>query len=361
MANLFDYIKWRGDISLLKMPFNDVDSLIICRLAYLPFEGIVGEQFCSGAVTIKEAADLFFLRPGSKVAMKEDLKLLSSIAESPRFQNMRLSGFMNQVSKEEQEQFSAIVIELGDTTAYVAYRGTDDTLVGWRENFNMSFMAPVPAQKDAVFFLKSAANCAAGNLRVGGHSKGGNLAVYASAFCGYDIQQRILKVYNNDGPGFDKSTLSKPGYDAICTRIHTFVPQSSVIGMLLEHEEQYTIIHSNQSGLMQHDLYSWEVLRDGFVTLDQVTNASRYIDQTLKDWLTSMDQTRREQFITALFDVLEATNASTLDDLSSHWYDSAKAILKTLKHMDDGMRDMVGQTLLLLLGAAGKNLPVMRK
>lgn len=128
-----------------------------------------------------------------------------------------------------------------------------------------------------------------GSSWLGGHSKGGNLAVYAAAFCPAALQERIAAVYNNDGPGFDADVIALPGYQRICARVQTFVPQSSIVGMLLEHEEAYTIIHSTGDGFGQHNLYTWEVLRDRFVTLETVTNGSRFLDRTLKQWLAGLE------------------------------------------------------------------------
>lgn len=216
------------------------------------------------------------------VLAKYDVDLLKLLAENRRYRNMKLTYYVNQIENESQMQFSAVTVQISKKLHFVSYRGTDNTLVGWKEDFNMSFTCPVPAQKSAVEYLEQVASKTTGELILGGHSKGGNLAVYAAAFCKQALQGRIATVYNFDGPGFSQKVIKAEGYINICNKVTTYVPQSSIVGMLLEHEEKYTIIHSNQLGIMQHDIYSWMVERNHLVTLREITNSSKVIDRTLK-------------------------------------------------------------------------------
>ena len=199
MANILDYIDWRGDLTFNQSSFNDIDNLILSRISYLPFDGIIDEM---ETITVREAHERFkkLDLKNVKILQEEDLDLFPSVAQSTRFGNLFLKNYINKRDLQEEKQFSAITIILPDGTMYIAYRGTDNTLVGWKEDFNMSFMKSVPAQADAVDYLNNVAAQTSGRLRVGGHSKGGNLAVYAAAFCNQDVQDRIIEVYNNDGP-----------------------------------------------------------------------------------------------------------------------------------------------------------------
>lgn len=197
---------------------------------------------------------------------------------------MVLTAYADRLDAESQTQFSAITVKLEEGHYCVAYRGTDNTLIGWKEDFNMGFVCPVPGQKLAVDYLQKgrpAAPRPAYRLRP---LKGGQFCCLRRGFCGEEIQDRIEAVYNYDGPGFDSKVLSEPGYQRICQKIQTFVPQSSVVGMLLGHEEKYIIVHSEQTFLQQHDTYSWEVLQKHFHYLDTVDNSSRFVDYTLKAW-----------------------------------------------------------------------------
>ena len=238
----------------------------------------------------------------------------------------------------------------------MAYRGTDSTLVGWKEDFNMAFTTPVPAQRTAAEYLRARAAEKPGPLRVGGHSKGGNLAVFAAAFCGDETQGRILEVQNNDGPGFEAAVTAQPGYRRIAPRVRTLVPQSSVVGMLLEHEEAYTVVHSTQLGLMQHDLYSWQVRRAGFVCLESVDEGSRMVDRALKEWISSMTPAQRETFVDVLFGLLDASGAQTVGQLSLGWLKNAGALARTLKGIDEPTREAMSSILKALSHAARHSL-----
>ena len=206
---------------------------------------------------------------------------------------------------------------MNDKTIFVAYRGTDDTIVGWKENFNMSFMHPVPAQTEALSYLESVAAERSESIYAGGHSKGGNLAVYALSKAPDEIKERVACAFNNDGPGFNREFISSEDYAQTRDRIRTLVPQSSVVGMLLEHEESYEVVESTQTGLLQHNGFSWRVSGGRFIHLDTVTKESRRIDRTLKRWLSEMSVEKRRRMVDSLFDILVSNNAKTLTDLSS--------------------------------------------
>lgn len=354
ISNMFDYFVWRGDLTLEKSGFNEIDGVILARLAYLPFEKII-KQPSMHTTKIASAAKAFLELPdiAQLVLMKEDVRLLACLAESPRFQNMEIMMYVNQIDAETQTQFSVITVKIDENRYFISFRGTDNTLIGWKEDFNMSFVCPVPAQELALHYVENIAHSVSGRLLIGGHSKGGNLAVYASSCCSNEIQERIERVYNYDGPGFDEKILRTEGYKNICHRVNTFVPQSSIVGMLLGHEEEYTIVHSSQvSGIWQHDTYSWEIKRDKFVYLESVNNSSRFIDYTLKAWVSKLDYSQREKFVDTIYTVFSKTNATTLRELGDNWFSSAVIVLKSVKNLDEETRSAVTQALLLLAKSA---------
>ena len=326
MANVFDYLDWRGDLTLGLVPLCDVDALVLSRLSYLPLDGLVPPE---GATVGALMRQLLASKP--PLLLPEDGRFIPALAASQRFCEMRIMDYVNQIDLESQTQFAAITVALGDGRHFVAFRGTDGTLVGWKEDFNMAFTCPVPAQRLAAHYAASAMLRFPGEFLLGGHSKGGNLAVYAAAFCPAALQERIEAVYNNDGPGFDADVIALPGYQRICARVQTFVPQSSIVGMLLEHEEAYTIIHSTGDGFGQHNLYTWEVLRDRFVTLETVTNGSRFLDRTLKQWLAGLEPEQRERTIDTVYHMLCETNAETLHELKENRFSRALALLRSAK------------------------------
>jgi hypothetical protein len=363
MANIFDYLDWRGDLTFEQAPFNPVDNLILSRISYLPFENIVPGPDSQDSILLSEAAEQiqFLVENGqtnqlSSIHLKEDPHLLSVLGTSKRFGNLELTHFVNNIDISEEKQFAALTIIGKNFLPYISFRGTDWTIVGWKEDFNMSFLSSIPSQLDAVAYLENVAHNFKKSLRVGGHSKGGNLAVYASAFCDKQIQKRIIEVYNNDGPGFRNEIIIKPEFQEIADKIHTFVPQSSIVGMLLEHEEKYTVVESVQKGLMQHDLFSWKVVYNDFVRLDQVDSSSKFIDKTMKDWLGSLNPEQRKELVNHVYDIFTSTNTLTLQELTSQWLKSAAAMIKTMSNMDESTKKNLSKIFSILVKAARNNI-----
>lgn len=354
MPNMMDYLDWRGDLTLDQSGFNEVDNLVLAQLSYVDFDGIVPGLESNESLSVKEAADLFFTGHDEKEILasssltKMCCFVMKKMAQTERFKNLRLSQYVNRIDVEHLEQFSAINIHLDDNQVYVAYRGTDDSIVGWKEDFNMSFMAPVPAQMDAVRYLEETCGDLKGTVRVGGHSKGGNLAVYASVKCHPSIKEKITEVYNNDGPGFDKAMIASLEYQQMRCRIKTIVPQSSIVGMLLEHEEEYVIVKSSQTGIMQHDALTWEVLGRRFVYVDNLSKRSRILDATLKAWVNQMDEKQREKFVESLFCILDAANVKNIGDLSHDKWKKMSEIMKVFRSLTPENKEVLAKTIKLL-------------
>lgn len=357
MANIFDYMDWR-DIPLEKVEFNEIDNLILARLSYFPFDGTMPEN---EIITIKESYERYKkIENKGKILIDDDIKLFPVLANSVRFGKMQIAEYVNKIDLIEEKQFSAITILMPDDTIYVAYRGTDNTIIGWKEDFNMSFSELVPAQTDAVAYLERVAKKYKGKIRVGGHSKGGNLAVYAAVFCNSKTKERIINVYNNDGPGFCDKVVNSQQYKEILNRVHTYIPQTSIIGRLLNHEEKTTILKSTQTGIMQHDLYSWQVLGDKFVET-HLTNSSEFIDKTITNWLKEVSPEQRGEFFDTLFDILNTTEAKTLSELSKNKLETAKRLLESYKHIDDESKELLSKTLSVLFQSARRSIIIKKK
>lgn len=348
MANILDYLDWRGDLTLQQSPWNEVDNLILAELSYVDFNGIVPSPKKGKSIPLSDAAAVFFQRQGKKsheinmgVLVPNTIPvLLEKMMVSPRFREMKLNCFVNWLDVQKAEQFAALTIETGDGSLYLSFRGTDDTIAGWKEDFMLSCLPEVPAQKKAVQYLKDVAyRFPRRKLILGGHSKGGNLAVYSGVFCPASVQRRITGIYSNDGPGFQEAFLQLPEHERIESRIHSIVPKSSVVGMLLEHEENYTVVDSSQLGFLQHDGFSWRVMGDHFVKLRQITRQSHLINLELKEWLRSMPMEQREKFVDAMFTVLTASGAATLTDLKGERLKTAVAIVKAMKGLDRDTRN----------------------
>ena len=235
------------------------------------------------------------------------------LSMNPRFADIEMSGFVNRIDTGSQKQFCAMTYRLPTGDIVVNFRGTDDTIVGWKEDFNMGFMSELPSQKDAVEYLSEAAGAfPRSKLYVCGHSKGGNLAMYSAFFCSAKVQRRIVSVRNLDGPGFIEEVLEKEGPKGILGRTKTYVPQSSVVGMLLSHEEPYHVVHSTNYALMQHKLNSWEIRRGEPVGDEGTTNSSQLIDRTLKQWVSEMSIEQRGKLIDGIYEVVSTADAKSV-------------------------------------------------
>ena len=324
MATVFDYVNWRGDLSFEQVPPGEVDSLIFALISYLDLSEIVPAGHGATPVSIQAAGNAFFARhPDWKKASigliipKDIVKLFHAVKETRRFRGVGMKAYVNEIDLKKEMQFSAVTFTLGRVGTFAAYRGTDDTIVGWKENFNMSFLPVVPAQTRAAEYLNEVAAHSAGKLYVTGHSKGGNLAVYAGVRCAENVKPRIVGVWNNDGPGFGGGMIHDPAYLDLKPKIHTILPKSSLVGILLEHDEDYTVVSSKQVGLLQHDALSWGVMGGKFVHLREIGEDSKHSDRTMNAWIRDMTPEQRAQFTEALYRILSSDNALTLTDLAS--------------------------------------------
>lgn len=360
MGTLFDYLKWRGDLTFRQAPFNEVDNLIFSLISYVDLDGIVSSDHAGPVVSVKAAANAFFARnPNPKkmsvglIVPKEILKLFRTVKDTPRFRSVGIKAYVNEIDPKREMQFSAMTFLPDDGSMVIAYRGTDDTIVGWKENFNMCFLPVVPAQVSAAAYLEEAAKATPeAPVRITGHSKGGNLAVYAAVNCSSDVKKRLKRVWSNDGPGFNKKILEDEDYMELRPIIRSFVPQNAVVGMLLEHDENYTVVKSRQKGVSQHNGLTWEVMGGSFVHLDDVNQESKRLDRVLKTWVSEMTPEQREQFVDALFQVLSSNNALTLTELASQ---KSKWLQKG-KELDPQVYKTIQKTLSALIGLNTKNL-----
>ena len=355
MSNIIDYIKWRGDLSFNQSEFNEIDNLILARFSYFCLDGAIKEN---EKITIKQAYENTEKNgiPEQKILQIEDKDLFPAMAKSKRFGKLYIIEYVNNVDEAEEKQFSAVTILLPDNTMYVAYRGTDNTLVGWKEDFNMCFSSNVPSQLAATQYLEKVSKLNKRKIRVGGHSKGGNLAIYAAVFANDSVKNRIINVYNNDGPGMSSDIIEKQEYKDMVNKIYTYVPQSSIIGRLLYHEEKYKVIESTQTGIMQHDLYSWQLEGKKFTYLEELTKESKVADKVIKGWLNGISPERRQEFVDILYQILITTNAQTLKEFSNNWLKNASICLKAYTTSNEEDKKIISDTLVKLFGITKNNL-----
>ena len=320
MPNVFDYLEWRGDLTFEETPVNEVDNLIFCLLSYVDLDGIVPTDPAKGHVPLRHAAAEYFFthgddRPLGLIVPTDILTLFRRMAHTRRFRDLELTGYTNAVCEKREMQFSALTVRLPAEQMFVAFRGTDDTLVGWREDFNLSHMEEIPSQRMAAAYLNALDVTPDTALYVGGHSKGGNLAVWGSLHADADIQRRILRIYSNDGPGFSEGLVTSDAYRALSNRICRILPEDSLVGLLLEHDGNHIVVKSNRKGLYQHDGLSWEVLGAAFLRADSLSPKGVRNDTVVRERIDAMTREERKNFTRLMFTLLEATGAKTLTDL----------------------------------------------
>lgn len=349
VANLFEYLEWRGDLTFEQSELNEVDSLILSWFSYTALDGIIPAD-CSetDTITIKEAAEQFFLTHDLDKILNESISftrscvlLLQKLAQTPRFQSLQLTGFVNCIDYQQETQFCAMTILLRRNRTIVVFRGTDDTLIGWKEDFNMSFLPVIPAQTMALSYLENVAEKIKGKLYIAGHSKGGNLAIYAGVRSSYRVRKRILTIFNNDGPGFYDLNGLGSAYEEMLPKIKTYVPESTIVGMLLERSGDYTVVKSSKKWLYQHDAMSWEVMGTHFITLEAISPASETFRDIVQSWLKGLSKEERERFVDTLYGILETTQAKSLEDLNAEKGKIANLVLREITELDKETRGML--------------------
>ena len=385
MADLMDYLAWRGDLTMEQSAFNEVDGLALSMIAYVDFAGVVPTEADGGAISLRQAVKAYFSRHASqkepsstaesKAKSKPDVKILQlgvlipseihklllKMAAVPRFQNMMVSRHACELREtgEEVMQFSALTFRWSGKTdgVFVAFRGTDDTLAGCREDLNLSFMDEIPSQRRATVYLTGVDQRKGfslfnlnrkADIYVGGHSKGGNLAVWSAVHTTDAIRKQIRHVYNYDGPGFSAQLLQSAPYRELDGRITTLVPQDSLVGLLLENDGKYQILKSTQKGLYQHNGLGWMVEGTTFVRTKELSKGGIKTDTVTRSRIASMTAEERRTLTKLIFEVVESTGARTLSDLSEAKLKNAATMLKTINEYDKATRSLMIELLLKL-------------
>ena len=356
MKNMLDYIKEFGHVSFEERAFSEIDALVLTELEYLPLEKVVpsdenGENF----VTVKEIAEymqehkqeLFDENP--MMITQERHEVSQVIADAPRFQSLKFFGVVSEWDKDTTKQFAAVTVEVEPSVRLVVFRGTDETLIGWKEDFLMTYSPLVAAQTDAKEYLAKQASLCDGDLMISGHSKGGNLAIYAAATQEEDVQLRIVDIFCFDSPGLYRSVLETKGYQNIVPLAMRYIPQDSLVGLMLESEVPYVIVKSNATGAMQHSAMTWEIEDGQFIKMEKLTKNSQLNDQTFKKWTESVSDEELELFWNVFFELLFSVGIDTVNDLYGQFMHYVQEFLKAAGDMDEEKRELLTRIALLLV------------
>jgi len=370
MGKTFDYLQWRGDLQFSKDPINDIDLLIFSLLSYLPFKDIVPGVASNKDISFKDAANQYLSKFSStgENSPKVNITVLSSFnsdaevllknaASCPRFEDVRLSRYDENTDFVIGRQFTALTFTIQDfeRTKVVAFRGTDNSVVGWKEDFELAYMEQIPAHEAAWKYMEKTIGILSGRFIVCGHSKGGNLAVYAGSHLNPIQQLKLKKVVNFDGPGFDFSIVERSPFSQNEHKVTNYLPEDSMVGMLLEPVGKREIVSSSDRFINQHNAFNWDVDRARFV-FGKLSNTALLMEQTLKTWLTDISITDREIFLEALFDVLGASEGKVILSDPQESLREYKNILVKYSKVDQKTKTLLSEVFEALTTEARKTL-----
>ncbi|MGY3738889.1 Mbeg1-like protein [Granulicatella elegans] len=322
MGNLITYVQQYGAQTFEDKSLTDIDVLVLTEIAYLPFDEIVPKSFdITEAISLEQLGKEFETIKEKEhennpfMITSERIELLEVVSKSQRYKEIKVFGFMNDIDDERTKQFAAVCYQWEEENRWIIFRGTDETLIGWKEDFMMTYSDLIPAQTDAIEYLKKQAETFSGTLNVSGHSKGGNLSLYASAMQEEAIQNRIEQIYCWDSPGVHRSILGTEGYQRVVSKAKRYIPQDSIVGLMLESQVPYHIIESQGSGISQHSALMWNIEDDHFVELTELTKNSQLTDQTFKQWTEVVSDEDLKLFFDTFFDLIFEMGVETVNDV----------------------------------------------
>ncbi|HFI0143112.1 TPA: DUF2974 domain-containing protein [Streptococcus suis] len=346
MPNLLNYIEESQYDSFYDQPLNKLDILALTELTYLPFDKLVPASFTENGIRLDHLAEHFESTyqndfPPFSMVTKNRLALFALLAKSIRFKSIKAFGFVDDYQLDQEQQFAAISYRLDRQTVLTCFRGTDDTIIGWKEDFQMTYMDEIPAQRSASDYLERIMSSQKENFYIAGHSKGGNLALYSASKQSPNLQERIVAVYPFDAPGLHKKHLEAPGYQAIQNRIYPLIPQNSIVGMMLETPEKAQIVQSNTIGLLQHITFSWEIEGTDFKSAPALTSDSLQTDQTLKAWTASLTDEELKDFFDLFFGIFIQAGIERFSDITVNPLQKLQEMDRLRKELSPQEADMM--------------------
>ena len=340
--NIVDYVWEQGD-SFAERPLCRVDSLVFSQLSYFQMPTRAEEAWSWEGLPIAEVwrTDWLDEMVEHMVDPEGAKRLAAALAASPRFRDIRICGYVMQDDQLTQMQFSAMTFRMANGDAYVAFRGTDNTLLGWKENLNMAFQVQLPSHSQALRYLERAASNVDGSLWVGGHSKGGTLAAYVAFACSPELRERVACCYSHDGPGFISATLEDVDPGSGGAPLDKTVPKSSVFGMLFAQDYQDAlVVRSVNSGFSQHDPLSWEIDGCDFVFEERLGRAASYVDSSLNAWIQRATLEERERFVEAVFAIMTAGDKKYAHEVRLNWRSAVPAMARAARDLDPEVREV---------------------
>ena len=365
MADLFDYLDWRGDLSFEQNGFCKIDALLLAQISYLKFHGIVTPDFDNQislaelAQKFKSSSDFDFrirLGPGINARTYE---LLEKMAFSPRFKDLKITAYEEVFDKGTVEQFAAMTFIFGKT-AVITFRGTDSSLVGWKEDCNIACLDEIPSHRDGIAYCRNALEKLKTDFILTGHSKGGHLAIYAAVNSGEKFQKKIKSVYNFDGPGFSRSFYDNQEFLNIENRLTSVYPSGSLVGMIFHQPRYYEIIKSSSHNPGQHDPVTWQILGKNFVSKKEFTKESIFFNTSLNKWIETMSLEQKSGFVNSVFEIIEASGFDSITDISENPVQAAAKMIKKIAGQNKETKEKIDTALKALRQCVKTEIPILR-
>lgn len=364
VGDLLDYITWRGDLSFVQSPFCAVDALVLSQLSYIHFDGLVTGDFSSRKTlfdlytTFTRDADYESRCQVGAVINSNTPELLKAASASNRFGLIEICGYESVLDEEKEEQFAAMTFILDKKTAIVVFRGTDDTVLGWKEDFNIIFQKAIPSQISGVEYLNRASRAFKHDILVSGHSKGGCVAMFSAINCEPKAQKKIKSVFNFDGPGFSEDFYKSPQFLKVKDKIHSFYPHFSVVGMVFHHPQSYKIIGSSGFTVFQHDAFSWNISGNDFIYCEDFADESKLFHQSFNEWMNELSLEDRKRFVDVFFDVVYASGAKTNLEIENNKLQASAKMIAAIGALPSEDRKHVTRMIHMFLKTGKNNIPM---
>ena len=359
MSHIVSYIKRQQDKTFLEEPFNEVDALVLAQFIYLKLDGAVHSiSQKKEDVYLYELADTIDYEKvfADERYRKDNTELLEAMAGSKRFRRMRMNYFSDITNVLAETQFTAMTVFLEDGPKVIIYRGTDETMVGWKEDFNMCFKEPVMGQSLSSLYLQQVSELIEGNFTVLGHSKGGNFAIYASMNVEENVQNRIEKVYSFDSPGFRPEILESVDFNKIKDRIMKYLPHSSLFGVLLQSKENYQIVECFSIGILQHNPYNWQVSGNEFKKLDKLDRGSVFLSETYNEWLYGLSDEELHAYSEIWYRIMQEAKITTMLQFTKEPGKSLNSVIDAIRETDEQTKEMAKELARGLIEVAKENI-----
>lgn len=364
-TNCFDYLKWRGDLTFEVSPLNCIDVLIFSQLGYLNFDGLLTDsfRFQETLYTLNQkfiSSANYDERKNMGVLINRDIPLLFDIvSKSNRFALVKVCGYVSVLDFENEIQFSATTFCYAQKKYITIFRGTDDSIVGFKEDFKLAYLDVIPSQTLALNYFKQAEKELKGDFIIAGHSKGANQAMFVAVNVDKKTQNKISAVYNLDGPGFSEEFYQRESFKNIQDRLYSFYPYFSVVGMIFNHPVNYQIVKSSENAIMQHDPISWQLVGTSFVTEEDFSKESKFFYVSINEWTKNLSLSDKQKFVTTLFEIIESSGAKFNSDIDENKLESYTKMVVSFAKLDSSTRSQIFKFISNLVDIARANLPMI--